>query len=282
MRGKPSILIVSLVLIAFVYGTASYANDRLGDGRSEVLDRVRAHDGMALYVTGNYFVKEGFLDRGVPLMLTQALDPGTGDLLWEAGTWGPSGLSATGRAVATTADGEKLFVSGFTEVCLDWDDTRYPHDCLRATGAFHTAAYRAETGITLWETSLTGYTWGATGVAVSPSGETVYVTGGMDGDYFTVAYRAANGETLWTARYDGPASRGDSPSLVTVTGDGRIVLVSGESGVHRADPTGTPVVVAYDATSGDQRWVSRNGEIVYPGTDDGGAVAVNLDAARLR
>jgi hypothetical protein len=49
-------------------------------------------------------------------------------------------------------------------------------------------------------------------VAVSPSGRTVYVTGGGNvapWDYATIAYNTATGAQMWARRYNGPGNGGD-------------------------------------------------------------------------
>ncbi|MPZ28217.1 MAG: S8 family serine peptidase [Micromonosporaceae bacterium] len=100
----------------------------------------------------------------------------------------------------------------------------------------------------------------AYGLGMSPDGATVYVTGnslgdGTSEDYRTLAVDAGTGAELWAARYDGPASGSDVPNDLAVSLDGSTVYVTGRSpGVDTGDDYAT---VAYDAATGQERWVAR-------------------------
>jgi outer membrane protein assembly factor BamB len=140
---------------------------------------------------------------------------------------------------------------------------------------------------------------GANSVAVSPGGDTVYVTGtsyengNLDGgrdynaDYATVAYNAATGAERWVARYNSPGNGNDTPGNVAVSPGGDTVYVTGTSRYNYA-------TVAYDAATGAERWVARDnvpgfaysqvvspdGDTVYvTGTSDGDYATVAYNAA---
>jgi DNA-binding beta-propeller fold protein YncE len=75
---------------------------------------------------------------------------------------------------------------------------------------------------------------GATSVAVSPDGSTVFVTGGSTGtmtgyDYTTVAYRTSSGVRLWVKRYNGPGNGYDQATGIRVSPNGSTVFVTGAS-----------------------------------------------------
>src|SRR6266567_3263147 len=100
---------------------------------------------------------------------------------------------------------------------------------------------------------------GATSVAVSPDGGTVFVTGTSGGasnsDFATVAYRAADGTQLWAARFNGPGD-GNFAAAVSVARDGTKVFVTGTSFRNGGESSGMATVV-YDASDGAQLWVAR-------------------------
>jgi PQQ-like domain len=112
------------------------------------------------------------------------------------------------------------------------------------------------------------------GIALSPSGDRLYVTGGQNmglggtpgdfrfvGDIVTIAYDTATGAELWTATYHGPAVGMDLAEQVAVSEDGKRVYVMGESQAPDL-PSGASggsdaVVLSYDADTGERDWVSR-------------------------
>jgi hypothetical protein len=92
----------------------------------------------------------------------------------------------------------------------------------------------------------------AESLAVSPSGETVFVTGYSNQgtaagfDYATVAYDAATGAQLWVSSYNGPGNGGDSAFSVAVSPSGGTVFVTGDSDGKRPGQIGPPSHTAVD------------------------------------
>ncbi len=156
-------------------------------------------------------------------------------------------------------DGSRVFVTGESGP-LDNED-------------YATVAYDAVSGGRLWlrRYDASGGPDGAVGLAVGPSGDTVYVTGfasfpGPQSDYVTIAYDSSTGATRWLARYDGHGL--DEPSAITVSPDGSIVFV-----------TGAYATVAYEASSGTPLWVESMRSFAYieniAVSPDGGEVIVS-------
>ena len=125
----------------------------------------------------------------------------------------------------------------------------------------------------------------AGGVAVSPDGSRVFVTGTSGGsgtadDWATVAYDAATGTQLWVTRFNGPGNRYDAPQAPPVVSpDGTRVYVTGT----RSFGSGTTLTmgtVAYDAADGSELWVAS-----YQGpaqmNDSPSALALSSDGSRL-
>lgn len=124
-------------------------------------------------------------------------------------------------------------------------------------GGGPTVARDAASGNQLWQAGEEGMTEGVTWAAVDPDGSAVYVTGDVapespDAAYRTVAYSLASGKRLWSASFAGGG--GGTHSVASVVATGAVVVVDG---VTSAGDAGTTVVtVAYDARTGDQKWVA--------------------------
>ena len=222
---------------------------------------------------GNAVVVTGWGDaQGTPAAAeTVAYDATTGSELWSVRAEGV----AAGYAVAASAAGGALFVTG------------------PASDGFGTIAYDPASGAELWRATLDGADYGeAYGVAVSPDGSSVYVTGNVvwreqkgcpRDDYTTVAYDADTGEEKWVSRYNGPGHGFDWAQAVATSPDGSIVYVTGESagvgsvfGCERGEPrTGQDfATVAYDASTGQQLWAERYDSAKQGQYDSAHALAV--------
>jgi outer membrane protein assembly factor BamB len=151
--------------------------------------------------------------------------------------------------MAVSPDGSMLYVTGIAS---------------RATYDFETVAYRASTGEPLWVRTYDGTGHGSdvpSGLAVSPDGSTVFVTGNSWSgaaylDDVTIAYDAASGAGLWIRRYEGPGHHTDSPVAVAVSPDGSDVFVTGFSDTT-FEYSSNYTTIAYRAQSGRQLWVAE-------------------------
>jgi hypothetical protein len=117
---------------------------------------------------------------------------------------------------------------------------------------------------------------GASSVALTPGGRTIFVTGwtalGAKQGYVTVSYCAATGALRWVSRYTGPGTGNDSAHSVAVSPSGGTVFVTGAS--YGGLPANSDyATIAYNASTGKQLWASRyNGPV--SGYDNASAVAV--------
>jgi hypothetical protein len=170
----------------------------------------------------------------VPHYWTAALNATTGAQVWQATYHGP-GTNAGTTGIALSPDGSVVYVTGSAGQASGLNE-------------YATIGYDAATGHQLW---LANYRTAsvndnATGLAVSPDGSTVYVTGtsianyNTPADYATVAYKATSGTQLWSARYDVTGAQNNAAGVVVSGGN---AIVTGTSG-----PYGSPsqfATVAY-------------------------------------
>lgn len=215
--------------------------------------------GGRVFVTGQSAGTNGGVDYA-----TVAYSAATGARLWVARYNGPTNTWNAASSVVVSPGGGSVFVTGVSEATSSGLD-------------YATVAYNAATGARLWAERYNGPgngDDGATSVAVSPGGGTVYVTGYSQGttsglDYATVAYNAVTGARRWVARYTGPGSGDDFAQALAVSPSGGTVFVTGQS---KAATSGDDyATVAYNAATGAQQWVKRyNG----PGNGDETATSV--------
>jgi hypothetical protein len=218
-----------------------------GSGNGNDLGRsvAASPDGTKVFVTGRVYAGS---TTGYDYV-TIAYNASTGAKLWSARYSGPGNGTDEAKALALSADGTRVFVTGeSTGSATDWD--------------FATVAYKASTGAKLWSARYDGPASGADNarsLALSPDGTKVIVTGGSYGgtsngdDYATVAYDASTGTKLWATRYNGPASKTDRPFVIVAAPDGTKVFVTGESFGGSVTHLNY-ATIAYNASTGAKVW----------------------------
>ena len=217
------------------------------------IDTVAASpDGRAVFVSG------AIRKNGVAYYATIRYDAGTGAKLWVSRFKIGGGYEAP-DAIAVSPDSSTVFVTGQSG---------------SGSGYAPTIAYSAASGRQLWVSRFAGI---ARALVMSPDGKTVYVTG-YRVHYVTVAYSAATGARRWLARYAGPGNRNDEARSIAISPDGKTVYVTGRS--NGTTSHNDYATVAYDATTGTRRWVSRyNGPA--NGTDYASGVIVAPDGTSI-
>jgi WD40 repeat protein len=215
----------STVFIAGSSGTVAYdaaTGAQLWlDAYKQAYDRSRVSlavspDSATVYVTSG-----SMAPGSVQHYWTAALDASTGAKVWQATFHGP-GTNARSIAIALSPDGSAVYVTGSVGQANGLNE-------------YATIGYDAATGHQLW---LASYRTAqvddnATGLAVSPDGSAVYVTGtsiasfNTPADYATVAYQATSGAQLWSARYAVTGAQNNAAGIVAAGGN---AIVTGTSG----------------------------------------------------
>ncbi len=214
---------------------------------AEPLDTNISPDGRTLYVSG----ETNGVDTGTDAV-TIAYDTATGAQKWDARYPGPGKLSSSAWENVVSPDGKHVYMTGMTTLAEGGVDD------------YFTVAYDAKSGKQTWAKTYDGpghKTDDSRMIAITPDGRTLIVSGQSPGtgtgfsDWGTVAYDAATGAQKWTARHDGPAHGLDVPSAMTVSENGKSVIVTGASS---SATTSTDLVTeAYSIATGKRLWSNR-------------------------
>ncbi|MFN2545591.1 MAG: PQQ-binding-like beta-propeller repeat protein [Actinomycetota bacterium] len=203
---------------------------------------------------------------------------------YDHGSWDRSvGLGAGAHNVAVSPDGHFVFTT-----FASFDDTT-GYDTV-------VVAFDAVTGQQVWSNR---FDWNhlcdtPLDIAVSPDGSRVFVIGvyGSPGallsctpyywSYATLAFDAATGIRLWFSSYIGPEKGPDMGFRIAVSPAGDTVFVSGVSCCSWVEGLATwdLATVAYDAATGERRWVARYDDPEH-GDDEPLAIAVSPDGSRV-
>ncbi|MGH2710538.1 MAG: WD40 repeat domain-containing protein [Actinomycetota bacterium] len=166
------------------------------------------------------------------------------------GDWGQDHL----RAVTTAPAGGLVFATGLS--------LSGPEGVEASDYDVATVAFDAEDGHLVWAKRFDGPAEAyddPTSIAVSPDGETVFVSATRDlyrpepPDIVLLAYDAATGQERWQSVYEIPG--GDEAAYdadMAVSSDGERVAIAGLR-VTR-DNTAMPLLVVFDATTGSHEW----------------------------
>jgi DNA-binding beta-propeller fold protein YncE len=147
---------------------------------------------------------------------------------------------------------------------------------------FITVKYQTGTAQLLWSKTYDGPANGEDdpwGLALSPDGSMVYVTGVSVGgpatkaDQATVAYATSNGNQQWVSRFDSPNHGSDEGFGIAVSPDGATVYTAGDrSRGSGSNFTRDLLATSIDATDGSVNWYDfYNGPGDYTGNGFGDA-----------
>lgn len=175
-------------------------------------------DSSTLYVTGG-----SMAPGSVQHYWTAAIVAANGSKMWQATYRGPDSKAGT-TAIALSPDGSTVYVTGSASQASGLNE-------------YATIGYDAATGHQLWQASYrtANVNDNAVGLAVSPDGSTVYVTGtsianyNTPSSYATVAYRATSGAQLWSVLYAPTGAQNIAAGIVAAGGH---AIVTGTSGPY--------------------------------------------------
>ena len=183
------------------------------------MDFPRIATGLAVDPTGGSLYVASYLG-------TVALEASSGNELWES--------PVTGELVANPS-GSFLFVRGTSEV----------------------TTLSSATGAEIWATAVKGIAFSS----LAASDDRVFTTGsdssyGPGIDYVTQALDATTGAKLWTRRIADPALD-QFPGALAVSTTGAYLYVTGTRYDPNDPKASCMLTVAYDATTGHQRWTAQ-------------------------
>ncbi|WP_242927120.1 SBBP repeat-containing protein [Pontibacter vulgaris] len=218
-------------------------------------DRANA---IAVDNAGNVFVAGGSWGPGsIEHFATVRYDAATGKQVWDVRT--SAGGSGFAAAVDVAVDNKGgVYVTGSSEKREGEGPTR----------DFATIRYDAATGNQTWLSRYDGgenYEDSPAALSVDENGG-VYVTGSSikepytfaSSDYATVRYDAATGAQTWAQRYDGLANGEDHATDIEIDNKGGVFVTGWSEGIESSFDYAT---IRYEASSGEQIWVTRSGGI---------------------
>jgi len=200
--------------------TYDFPGGHATQGIDMAFDTIATED--LVYVTGQSWRDE----KNHYDFVTIAYDPETGTAVWTSRYDGPGDEHDIPQSMALSPDGARLYVAGWVHMNPVGEGADYA-----------TVAYDAATGEELWDATYDGGPDdSAYGVAVSPDGEWVYVTGKSGSlyenmDLATVAYRAEDGTQAWVTRTSSQPGAGEDIGISpVVSADGETLYVTGSGG----------------------------------------------------
>jgi hypothetical protein len=233
-----------------------------GTSSDSVVAMALSPDDSRVFVTGRV-ESEDYIPSDIE---TIAYDAGTGTPLWEQRWDGPGHEFDDPEAIAVSPDGTKVFVTGSS----DWGNAQGVSNV--------TLAYDAAAGTKLWQRlHKSGRVSVGRAVAVSPDSSIVYVTGLSGAAYGTFAYDADTGSILWFRQFYSGTSTSNAIG-VALSPDGSTVFVTGST--HGEDTHDDYATIAYDAATGDPRWV-RFFNAPSNTNDEAESIAVSPDGTEV-
>lgn len=239
-------------------------HDGSGSGPDEVRAIEVSPDGSRIYVTAWTSAEGTGRDIAVIAYDTE------GSQIWMAQFDGPINGRDFPHNLAISPGGSTIFVTGESEG-------------LGTNVDYVTLALDAETGNQDWAARYEGETadsWDyPQSIAISPDGETVFVTGTsgpgiLTWDIATVAYDAVDGSEVWTQRYASPTTdffRLAIGNAVAVGPSSDTIYITGTSVSPSGGFNSDFTTIAYDAATGSEIWLAR-----YDGPSQGDDQAQDL------
>ncbi len=257
-------------------------------------------DGSKVFVAGESSCPSNCGGGGVFGYFTVAYDASTGQRLWAA-PYAENGPGA--YSIAVSPDGSKVFVNGGTDAdagnvtiaydaatgnqlyaipstksLVPWRALAVSPDSSTIFAASTVAAGQSQCGfqIAAYDASDGSPRWSVVypdcnsdrnlAITLSADGSTLYAAGYGSLGFATVAYDASTGAQRWATVDPSLRVEGDTEPSVAASPDGTEVFVLGDAACGSSCSDQPLVTAAYDATSGNQLWLSRydSGATNYP------------------